>query len=120
MASKVTIRMVYEGKGTEKDDIIRIYEDEEYEEMFRVLYTPSGAKKASQFFFTRSKVLDYISDLIISLEYDTDSCDWVQVDTVIHPSVMYHVSDLANSSIRHHLVNGAESAMRANVELVRK
>lgn len=112
--------MVYQGKGPEKDDIIRIYEDEEYEEMFRVVYAPSGDKKMSQFFLTRSKVLDYIDDLLISLEYDTDSCEWVQVDTAIHPSVMYHVADLSNSSIRHHLENTVEAAMRANVERIRK
>jgi hypothetical protein len=118
--SKVTIRLAYEGKGPEKDDIISIYEAEEYEEMFRIVYTASGSKKSSQFYLTRSKTVDYVDDTLISLEYDTESCDWVQVDTVIHPSVLYHVSDVGVSSTRHHILNSVETAMRANVERIRK
>lgn len=122
MASKVLLRMVYEGKGEAADDIIRIYEDEEYEEMFRVTFTPSGTsrKTVNQFYLTRSKVLDYINEILIALEYDTESCEWVQIDTPIHPSVMYHVVDIATSGVRHHMLDSIEHAMRANVERVRK
>jgi hypothetical protein len=97
------------------DDIIRMFEEEH--EMVRIVYTSPEfhKKKGREMFVTMSKAVDYIGDLMKSLRYDTQPFEYFQVTTAIHPSVVYHVSDLDNFEVRHLIQDMTEMALRQSV-----
>lgn len=118
--AKVTLFLHRKGLGSEHDDVIEIHDDDEYIEMYRIVYrTPECKKKESVSYMTRSKTLVYISDLLKSLTYDTDPFAFLQVTTRIHPSIQYQVPDLWDSSIRHLIEDMIDTALR-NAEWVRR
>lgn len=98
------------------DDIVQLYDDEEYFEMVRVVYTPGDHTKTSnEFWLTRRDTFSYISSILKSLESDNDPFEYVQVQTAIHPSVMYPVSEMEETSTRHLIEDMIQDAIHANV-----
>ena len=118
--NKCTIRLLRKTLSESDDDVIRVFDDSEFAEMYRVTFRPAGAKKASEFYLDCGRTVAYISTILKSLEYDTDPFEKVQVDTAIHPSVMYHVGDLDESSVRHLIEDMIEASLRRPVDLVRQ
>lgn len=118
MQAKVTLFLQRKDKESKYDDVIEIRDDDEYLEMYKIIYrTPECKKKESVCYMTRSKTLAYISDLLKSLTYDTDPFSFLQVTTRIHPSIQYQVPDLWDSSIRHLIEDTIDTALR-NAEWV--
>ncbi len=99
------------------DDIIRISCDDEYVDMYRIQYATPELKKKRVFYMTRSKVLAYVSDLLKSLTYDIEPFEAVQVSTIIHPSVVYHVSELDDIGCRRLIEDMVDMSLR-NVQSV--
>lgn len=97
---KATIHFV---NKENRDDILRIFDDDAHEDMYRVVYTPNDCDGVNEFFLTYRDLQDYISTILKSLENDTDPFEYVQLMTPIHPSVMYHTSDLEERDTRWHL-----------------
>jgi hypothetical protein len=113
---KCTIRFIRGHGASEKnDDILRVFEDDT---TYRVLFRPQEYKKFAEFFLDKEDVLGYISNILHSLTHDTYPFHEIQVDTIIHPSVLYHVSDLENSDTRRLVLDAIEDALTAEVELV--
>ena len=118
--NKCTIRLLRKSLSETDDDIIRVYEDPDFAEMYRITFRSSDVKKASEFYLDHGRTLGYISTVLKSLTYDADPFERVQVDTVLHPSVMYHVADLDDASVRHLIEDAIDFAIRRPVEHVRR
>ena len=107
---RVTIRFVRDANNEREDDIIRIYETDMYD-LFRVTFRAADMKKTSQFMATRHLVLGYISDILHAMTHDSDPFDSIQVDTVIHPTILYHVIDMDEYHIRQLIENTIDSVL---------
>lgn len=98
------------------DDIIQLYDDEEYFEMVRIVYTPGEHTKTSnEFYLTRRDAFGYVSTILKSLLSDNDPFEYVQIQTAIHPSIMYPVSELEESRTRWLVEDMIRDAIHANV-----
>lgn len=98
------------------DDILQLFDDETYFEMVRIVYTPGDhLKKSNEFWLTRRDTLTYVSRILKSLESDNDPYEYVQVQTAIHPSVMYPVVALEDSRTRYLVEDMIAEAVHANV-----
>jgi hypothetical protein len=118
---KVTLFIQRTGGHTvESDDTIQIFEDETHQDMVRVVYSTSELKKNATFSLPVSKAMLYIRDTLKSLRHDSMPFEYVQVTTRIHPSVLYHVSDLDDDDIRYLIEDTVESAIRLQVSLTPK
>jgi hypothetical protein len=98
------------------DDIIQLYEDDTFFEMVRVVYTPGDhAKKSNEFYLTRSAALEYIDSILSSMGYDADPFDFVQLQTAIHPSILFSVSDVSVRSTRTRIDEMVNQSLKATV-----
>jgi hypothetical protein len=84
------------------------------------VYSTSELKKNATFSLPVSKAMLYIRDTLKSLRHDSMPFEYVQVTTRIHPSVLYHVSDLDDDDIRYLIEDTVESAIRLQVSLTPK
>lgn len=98
------------------DDIVQFYDDEEYFEMIRIVYTPGEhTKKSNEFWLTRRDTFGYVSTILKSLESDNDPFEYVQLQTAIHPSIMYPVSEFEDTEKRWLVEDMVRDAIHANV-----
>jgi hypothetical protein len=118
--NKCTIHLLRKHTSSpDEDDVIRVFEDPDFSGSFRVTFRAAGLKKKSEFFMGRSGTLEYISTILKTLTYDTDPFQEIQVDTILHPSILYHVSDFDNVAIRHLVTDMIGDALGRTVEMVR-
>lgn len=97
------------------DDIIQMYDDDSYFEMVRVVYTPGDhQKKSNEFFLTRRDALTYVSRILKSTQSDSDPFEFVQLQTAIHPSILYPTEELG-LSVRIAIEDMIEQALKANI-----
>lgn len=105
------------------DDIIQFYEDDTYFEMVRVVYTPGDYTKTSnEFYLTRSGALDYLHSILRSMGHDADPFEHVQVQTAIHPTILFPSEDVSirsTISTIEDMLNQAFKATIAEIKLKR-
>ena len=106
----ITIRFLRSEGRARDDDVIRVF-DSDCNDLFRVTFHASEMKKPNQFFASRHYVLEYISDILVATTHDTDPFESIQVDTAIHPSIMYHVADMEDYHIRRLMENTIDAAL---------
>jgi hypothetical protein len=94
------------------DDVIRIFEDDDYLEMYRIVYTAPDLRKSSTFYMTKSKAVTYVADLLQSLTHDAIPFEAIQVTSAIFPSVVYHVSELDSFHVRHLIEDMVATSLR--------
>jgi hypothetical protein len=104
----------------ENDDVIQMFDDDEYRDMIRVTYSTPELRKASEFYMTIPQALQYLSDTLKTLRHDAQPFEHVQVSTQLHPSVLYHVSDLDCCQVRHLIEDTVETALRRPIFRVKK
>jgi hypothetical protein len=104
-----------DGHSEADDDTIRIYDADVYSDMVRVVYSTPEVKRESTFYLTVPNALLYVRNMLKTLNYDSQPFEYVQVSTSIHPSVLYHVSDLDDSEIRWLIEDTVEVALRSPV-----
>jgi hypothetical protein len=104
----------------ENDDVIHMYEDDEHRDMIRIVYSTPELKKATEFYLTIPQTLQYVSDTLRTMVYDAQPFEHVQVSTVLHPSVLYHVSELSCCKVRHLIEDTVETALRRPILRVKK
>jgi hypothetical protein len=107
---RATIRFVRDGRDETDDDVIRIF-DTDCNDLFRVTFQAAEMKKANQFFATRHYTLQYISEVLHTLSHDTDPFESLQVETAIHPSVLYSIMDLDEQHIRRLVEDTVDSIL---------
>jgi len=84
-----------------RDDILRIFDDDVHEDMYRVIYKPHDIESGlNEVYLSYRDLQDYVSTIFKSLENDNDPFEYIQIMTPIHPSVMYHTSELEDRDVR--------------------
>jgi hypothetical protein len=116
--NRCTIRLLRKTLNESDDDLIQVFDDSDFAEMYRITFRPAGAKKASEFYLDHGRTVQYVATVLKTLTYDTDPFEKIQVDTAIHPSVMYQVVEL--DDVRHMIEDSIDAALRRPIELVRQ
>jgi len=118
---KATI-FIQRKNGTSKkdDDIIKFFEDEDFHVMVRVKYSTPDLTKDNTFYLPTSRAITSLDDVLKTFRHDADPFEYVQVSTQIHPSVLYHVSDLDCTEVRHLIEDTVEAAIRRPVKRVKR
>jgi len=111
---RVTIRLVRDSSNEREDDTIRVY-DTDCSDFFRVDFRALDMKRTSSFFSNRHGILEYISDILLALTHDSDPFDTLQVETAIHPSILYHVIDMDQYEIRRLIEDTVDFALRRSI-----
>lgn len=106
--------------SVDSDDIIRLYEDDDIREMVRIVYSTPELRKGTAMYVPAPRAMAYISDLLKTLRHDSQPFEYVQVTTAIHPSILYHVSDMDNYEVRHLIEDTVEVALRQSVFRTKK
>lgn len=117
--SSVSLVFTRKGSGFAADDdriLIKAHGDSR--EFFDVVFHTPELKSDRKFMASFSGVLRYLEDILTSMRCDTDPFECVQLLTNIHPSVMYHVSDMDESSNRDLILNMTGDALRFDVATV--
>lgn len=113
-----TLFFTHKGKTAVHDDVITITPIEQSRGVFEVVYkTPE--MKERKFLASFNSVLQYVEDTLTSMRHDTDPFERIQVNTSIHPIVMYHVADMDDSSVRDLILNMVGDSMKFDVRLIR-
>ncbi len=86
-----------------RDDILRIFDDDKHADMYRVVFKPHDAAGVNEMYLSYRDLQDYLSTILKSLERDNDPFEYVQVMTPVHPSVLYHVCELEDRQTRWHV-----------------
>lgn len=111
---RATIRFVRDTGDEREDDMIRIF-DTDCNDLFRVTFRANDMKRASQFMATRHLALQYIAEILHTLTHDSDPFESIQVDTAIHPSILYSVMDMDEAHIRSLVEDTIDSALRRTI-----
>lgn len=114
---KCTIRLIRNQNKEREDDVIELFDDSDFDEMVRITFRPAHCKKR-EFYLHISRAVDYVSTVLKTLTHDTAPFENVQVDTEIHPTILYHVGDLDEPAIRHLIEDTVEAALRRPVTWV--
>ena len=102
------------------DDIVQIYDDETHVDMVRVVYTPGDhTKKSNVFHLTTRDVLSYVDNILRAMGNDVDPFEFVQIQTAIHPSIMFSAMDVHSRRIQDTLDDMIFQAIRVNVEEIK-
>ena len=102
-------------RGWDQDDKIHVKTYEQSPEIFEVTYTCPELRTDRVFLTNFSSVLAYVEDSLTSMRHDNDPFEHIQVSTSIHPSVLYHVSDMDQAYVRDLILNMARDSMRLGV-----
>jgi hypothetical protein len=105
-------------KGSAHDDGITIKPLPDSTDIFEVVYRSPELKMDRKFLASFSGVLSYIEDTLTSMRYDTEPFEQIQLLTVIHPSVMYHVADMDDDEVRNLMLNMVRDSLRYSVTAV--
>lgn len=116
---KATLFIQRSRGGSKTDDIVKIYDAPWTRDLYRVVYSTPELKKHAHFYMDHRLVLDYISDTLKSLTYDVDPFEYVQLSTAIHPSVLYHVSDLDKTHVRHLVEDILCMTLKTNITMAK-
>lgn len=82
-------------KNGRRDDLIKIYKLSSNE--YRWVFYPNDMSQSYAFRTHKSMICKHIQDtLALVSKDDMDPYDYVQISTMLHPAIMFHVSDLTN------------------------
>lgn len=113
---KATVHLTRDTNHPGQDDVISISEVEDTRDLFSVSFKTPDFTRKKVFITTEARVLDYIEDILASLEYDSDPFQFVQVHSAIHPAILYHTSDMDDIEIRTRILAMIRMALRMDVE----
>lgn len=108
------------GETARSDDKIFVSSYEGSREIFEVKYFTPELRTGRRFLASFSGVLHYIEDTLVSMRNDTDPFESIQVNTSIHPAVLFHISSLDESPNRDLIMNMVRDSLWFNVEPVPK
>lgn len=103
------------GKSAAHDDQIRVYPYEGSHSIFEVVYKTPDLNRDRRFLASFSGALHYVEDILMSMRSDVDPFEQIQLTTAIHPTVMFHVSDMEDSETRDVIINMIGDSLRYEV-----
>lgn len=90
-----TLHFIKEG---ERDEILKIFMRNS--DCFKCVFQPSDIRSTFTFHLNRTMLTEYLLGTIKMVsEDDVDPYDQVQVSTMIHPRILFHVSDLSKDEV---------------------
>lgn len=99
-----------------EDDILRIFDDDTHDDMFRVVFKPHDIiGGCNEMYLSYKDLQDYVSTILKSLERDNDPFEYVQITTPMHPTVLYHVCELEDTNTRWHVEDMVFLACRKSI-----
>ena len=102
------------------DDIIQMFDDETHVDMVRLVYTPGDhTKKSNAFHMTSRDALSYVNNILKAMHNDIDPFEHVQVQTAIHPSILFSAMDVGCRRVQDVVEDMVYQALRVNVEEVK-
>lgn len=111
---------IYFTRRNGSDDIIQMYDDETHVDMVRLVYTPGDhTKRSHEFHLTSRDVLSYVGNILKAMNNDVDPFEFVQIQTAIHPSIMFSAMDVGCRRVQDVLDDMIFQAIRVNVEEVK-
>ena len=81
--------------------------------MYRLTYKPNDGKSTYSFFMSQERVLDYIANMLRTLSTDVEPFDYVQLQTMTAPSVLYNIADLEDRETRVLIIEAVRYALEA-------
>jgi len=118
MVLKTKITFIRDGRltGTTSDDVLLIYSTTSPDK-FKLIFKPYEYKQyRNEFYMTITETIRYIHDFFQTLQYDIDPFSSIQVDTAIHPSILFHPSDFDNASSRERIEKMISTSLRTDVK----
>lgn len=113
-----TLLFIHSGKGAAHDDRIIITPYNGSHEIFEVLYRSPELKTDRKFLASFSTTMGYLDDTLTSMRHDTEPFESIQLTTSIHPAILYHVSDMDESSTRELILKMIADALKFEVTRV--
>ncbi len=113
---KATIHLTRRTALSTQDDVISIQQCRDNVDLFSVYFKTPEIEKKRLFVATRSHVMNYIEDILSSLEHDNDPFEHVQVETAIHPVILYHTLAMDDEKIRDRILDMINMSLRTKVE----
>lgn len=118
MVLKTKITFIRDGRltGTTSDDVLLIYSTTSPDK-FKLIFKPYEYKQyRNEFYMNATETIRYIHDFFQTLQYDIDPFSSIQVDTAIHPSILFHPSDFDNASSRERIEKMISTSLRTDVK----
>lgn len=103
------------GMNSSRDDKICVCPYEGSHSIFEVVYRTPELTRDRRFLASFSGTLQYVEDILMSMRLDTDPFENIQLNTAIHPAVMFDVSDMDDSFSRDVIINMVGDSMRYDV-----
>ena len=94
----------YVQKSGQRDDVIRVFSVEDAPDMFRVKYIPNDGNNSYTFYYNKKRVENYVETIVHPLSSDVEPFSYFQVASVISPSVIYNIADLASCDVRREIM----------------
>jgi hypothetical protein len=108
---------LYVMQAGQRDEAISIARVPDTHDMYRITYRPrDGKTKAYEFQLHRSKVTDYIYDMLELLSMDMYPYDSIQVETSHMPSIVIPIMDLTDGCARSLIGRTVMAALDANAK----
>ena len=97
--------------SAQPDDVVRVYAIDGESEFYTVTFKVGATKRVHEITMSRSRVSDYITDLVAALSVDISPVLTVQFESCITPSIMVHVADLTNCHVLDLIDSTLENAL---------
>jgi hypothetical protein len=109
------IANLYIQKSGRPDDEIEIFTSN-VPGMYKVVYIPndSASKSKYSFFMSQERVLDYIANVLRTLSTDVEPFDYIQLQSMTAPSVLYNIADLEDRELRMLIIESIRYALEAH------
>jgi hypothetical protein len=117
---KATLYIQRKEGTSDTDDVIYLHESSMLHDTVEIVYQSPDLRKAKKVILSTSKAMAYVNHILKSLCHDMEPFEYVQVSTMIHPSVLYHVSDMDNREVRYLIEDMVEMALHHYVFQTRK
>ena len=82
--------------------------------MYKITYKPNDGKSTYSFFMNQERVLDYIANILRTLSTDIEPFQYIQLQTMTAPSVLYNIGDLEDRETRMLIIESIRYALEAH------
>jgi hypothetical protein len=119
--NKCTLRFLRPASSdVTKDDVLTIRTDSEFADMLYVRFVPGELTRTHyEFYLDPEATVKYLLSILQSLVTDVDPYEYLQVETAIHPTVLYRVADLNEWRVRTNVEELLSSAVRRTIDVIR-
>lgn len=102
-------------KSNNPDDEIAIFTSN-VPGMYKVVYKPNDSVSGSRysFFMNQERVLDYLANVLRTLSTDVEPFQYIQMQTMTSPSILYNIADLEDREIRMIILEAVRYALEAH------